>query len=247
MINSIVELEDYKIDIKAETKLTFKANCSYNVFVSNKSKNIEIVLDNNANVNIVFVSSKDVSINVVINNNANLTFNNLIFNEISNITFKSNLKNAANLYNNTLIISKDKKIIVEQDVNHLGRDSFSKVNNVAIAFNDSNIIFTTKGIIKNGIKNCNVNQLTRGLILSESGSVSATPILLIDEFDCKAYHGATIGKLNDDDLFYLMSRGLSKRDAFNIVINGLIKPFIESINEEELEKITKKYQTFFKE
>jgi len=65
--------------------------------------------------------------------------------------------------------------------------------------------------------------------MDDESNITANPILLIDEFDCFANHGAAIGKINDEDLFYLMSRGLTKNEAFTLMLQGMIKPYIDSI------------------
>ena len=77
-------------------------------------------------------------------------------------------------------------------------------------------------------------QLSRGIVMDDKSMIQAKPILLIDEFDCFANHGASIGKMSDEDLFYLMSRGLTKNQAFLLILGGIIRPFIESIPNEEI-------------
>ena len=57
--------------------------------------------------------------------------------------------------------------------------------------------------------------------------------LFIDEYDVMASHGVAIGSINKDDLFYLMSRGLTKEAASNMVIMGLIEPVLKAIDNEE--------------
>jgi Fe-S cluster assembly protein SufD len=75
----------------------------------------------------------------------------------------------------------------------------------------------------------NCRQLSRGVVMDNESKITAKPILLIDEYDCFASHGATIGKMSDDDLFYLMSRGLTKNEAFFLILGGIIKPFIDKL------------------
>ena len=72
--------------------------------------------------------------------------------------------------------------------------------------------------------------------MDDESNITANPILLIDEYDCFANHGAAIGKINDEDLFYLMSRGLSKNEAFTLMLQGMIRPYIDSIPLESLKK-----------
>ncbi|MFA5693040.1 MAG: SufD family Fe-S cluster assembly protein, partial [Acholeplasmataceae bacterium] len=51
-------------------------------------------------------------------------------------------------------------------------------------------------------------------------------------YDIKAGHAATVGKMEEEELYYLMSRGLSKKDAEKLIINGLLEPVISQIDDE---------------
>ena len=64
--------------------------------------------------------------------------------------------------------------------------------------------------------------------------LKSLPILLIDEYDVHANHGAAIGKMSDDELFYLMSRGLSNKEAFKLILSGIINPFMDNLLDESL-------------
>ncbi len=223
MENKIILTNESKL-IKSKSSLDLEINETVELVVLTKSKlNINIKLNDNATLNITFIS-----------------FNN------KEIKFNVDLMNGSYLESNFIILNKDSKLNVIQNVNHLGRDSYSMVDNKAIGFTNSEINFNTTGEINKGIKNCNCNQLTRGLILQNDATIKAVPVLLIDEYDVKAYHGATIGNINEEDLFYLMSRGLTKNDAFNLVVNGLFMPFLEKIKEEKVyNEVKEAYQSFF--
>ena len=141
---------------------------------------------------------------------------------------------------------KNAKKDIDINVNHLARETRSNVVNNGISFENGKNYFNVCGTIKPNMKNSDVRQITRGLILSPSGECVANPILLIDYYDVKAYHGATIGKISDDDLFYLMSRGLTKNEAFMLLINGLLAPFVKDITDEIIkEDIMKAYHAYF--
>ena len=108
--------------------------------------------------------------------------------------------------------------------------------------NKANINFDITGYIKKGMPKSNCRQLSKGVVMDNYSSVTAKPILLIDEYDCFASHGASIGKMSDEDLFYLMSRGLTKNEAFFLILGGIVKPFIdrlpiENLKDETLKKI----------
>ena len=61
--------------------------------------------------------------------------------------------------------------------------------------------------------------------------------IIIDEFDVVANHGASIGKMSDDSLFYLMSRGLTKEEASKIIIMGFINPLVDKIEDKETKEM----------
>ena len=73
------------------------------------------------------------------------------------------------------------------------------------------------------------SQISRGVVMDDDSEVLAKPILLIDEFDCFANHGAAIGKISDENLFYMMSRGLTKDESVLLILQGMINPYVENI------------------
>ena len=72
------------------------------------------------------------------------------------------------------------------------------------------------------------------LILSEGARADTIPKLEIDIGDVSASHGATVGEIDSDQLFYLMSRGLSAVEAQEMIVNGFVEPIILNIDSEEL-------------
>ncbi|MCR5112872.1 MAG: SufD family Fe-S cluster assembly protein [Acholeplasmatales bacterium] len=122
---------------------------------------------------------------------------------------------------------------------HKAKETVSNISNVGIAKNKGKLVFNVTGKIQKGMAKSHCAQLTRGVVMDDYSRIDAMPILLIDEYDCFANHGASIGKVSDEDLFYLMSRGLTKDQAFLLILEGIIKPFIDRIPVEDLkEKIS---------
>ncbi len=239
-MSNIVVTEEL-INVTEDSNLTFNKDGKY-IVKSNSSLTMTV----SANVEVVLLTNKKIELNTIVNRDSKLEFTVITFNN-KEINYSVDLLEGSYLESNFIIFNQSSTNNIKQLVNHIGRDSYSMINNKAISFSKGIINFETIGSIKNGIKNCNCNQLTRGIILESDATIKATPILLIDEYDVKAYHGATIGSINDDDLFYLMSRGLNKQEAFNLIINGLFKPFFDKVFiDKEKEKIIKKYLSFFK-
>ncbi|HLT00183.1 MAG TPA: SufD family Fe-S cluster assembly protein, partial [Acholeplasma sp.] len=90
------------------------------------------------------------------------------------------------------------------------------------------------GQIENGMKNSSDFQTLKGIITNDAAQIDVNPILIIDEFDVKAGHAATVGKLEEEVLYYLRSRGLSLADAQKLIINGYLHPVIEEIDDEQI-------------
>ena len=62
------------------------------------------------------------------------------------------------------------------------------------------------------------------------------PNLFIDEYDVIAAHAASIGSISKDDLFYLMSRGLTLEEASKLIVLGFVQPLLDKIDNKELRK-----------
>ena len=210
---------------------------------------INLIVNSNVSASIVLFSKEEsnLNLNVKINENANLKIDIISMNNHSLDNYYFDLVGEyANLDVNVLSLAKNSKKEFKFFVNHLAPETKSNVSNNGISFENGKNYFKVNGIIKPNMKNSDVRQITKGLILDPTGECLAEPILLIDYFDVKAYHGATIGKISDDDLFYLMSRGLNKDEAFMLIINGLLLPFIKDIDDENVkEDIMKAYYAYF--
>lgn len=69
-------------------------------------------------------------------------------------------------------------------------------------------------------------QSTHGLLLSSQARADAIPILEIEADDVSCKHGATTGRIDDDHMFYLMSRGLSYQEAQRMIVSGFLETVV---------------------
>lgn len=218
-------------------------------YVIDNQKDHKLMIDENKHLNILYFSryEGDIQLEFDLAKYATLNIDFILMNNYANIDLNINLLGEYSecyIRNINLVKNGDKYFNV--NVNHQAKYTNSMVSNNAICFDNGNLNFNIVGHIEKDMKDANARQLTRGLILGENASCKALPVLLIDYFDVKAYHGATIGKINDDDLFYLMSRGLSKKQAFALIINSLLEPFLKKITDEEMKSmIEKQYLSYF--
>lgn len=77
-------------------------------------------------------------------------------------------------------------------------------------------------------------QANRNLILSDKARADSIPSLEIEANDVRCTHGATVGQVDDDQLFYLMARGLTRHDAERLVIGGFFAPVLDRIPSDSL-------------
>lgn len=93
----------------------------------------------------------------------------------------------------------------------------------------STLTFNGIGHILRGAKGADAQQESRVLMLSTKSRGDANPILLIEENEVTAGHAASVGRVDPDELFYLMSRGLAKDEAERLVIRGFLGPVLTAI------------------
>ena len=90
------------------------------------------------------------------------------------------------------------------------------------------------GKIIKGARESNSHQKPRVLTMSERHSSEVVPVLLIDENDVTAGHAASIGQVDPEDMYYLMSRGIDKETAERLVIRGFLGTVITEIPVKEV-------------
>tara|TARA_Y100000591_G_scaffold219688_1_gene191188 strand:+ start:559 stop:1806 length:1248 start_codon:yes stop_codon:yes gene_type:complete len=82
-------------------------------------------------------------------------------------------------------------------------------------------------------------QLSKAILLDESSEFNAKPELEIYADDVKCSHGSASGSLNENSIFYLMSRGLNYKQAKELLINGFLLDVIEKITDSEIKNLIK--------
>lgn len=220
-------------------------------FTDFKEDNLKIKLENNSHLNSLYFSrlKENKTIDIDVERDASIDLKFILMNSDSHIDLNININGEnADVKVSTLSLAKDTTKTLNINIIHNAKYTNSVVVNNGISFHEGHNVFNVNGTIKEQMAGSNARQITRGLILDSTGSCKALPILYIDNYDVKAYHGATIGKVNDEDLFYLMSRGLSKQESFMLIINGILEPFIKDLSDENLKnEIMNKYLSYFGE
>ncbi|MYF80949.1 MAG: Fe-S cluster assembly protein SufB, partial [Chloroflexi bacterium] len=90
---------------------------------------------------------------------------------------------------------------------------------------------TYRGLLKgyDGADGCRSNVRCDALMLDEHSRSDTYPVMEIDEKRVDIGHEATVSKVGDEQLFYLMARGLSEAEATKMIVNGFVEPIIKSL------------------
>ncbi len=115
----------------------------------------------------------------------------------------------------------------------------------AVALNGGSNIFEATGYIGRDCAKAVNFQESRVLLLDGAAKGDASPILLINHHDVEAGHAAGVSRVNDEEMYYLMSRGIDRKSAEELMTVAFIRPVVDKIADEELresvfEKINKK-------
>ncbi|MDD3389151.1 MAG: SufD family Fe-S cluster assembly protein [Bacilli bacterium] len=118
---------------------------------------------------------------------------------------------------------------------HYAPHTYSNMENYGVVTDKSRLRFLgTSHIYEDGHR-AEAHQTAKIMVFDEHCIAQAEPVLKIDHNDVIASHAASVGKVNDAHLFYLCSRGLSLREAKNLITVGYLKPIINSFSDEELQ------------
>lgn len=119
---------------------------------------------------------------------------------------------------------------------HYGKRSEGYILKHGVMKESASSIFNGIGKIEYGATKANAEQESRVLMLSEKARGDANPILLIDEDDVTAGHAASVGRVDPLQLYYLMSRGITKKEAERLVIHGFLAPVVNQLPIEGVKK-----------
>lgn len=120
-------------------------------------------------------------------------------------------------------------------VQHIGTHSESNMVTKAVMTDEAVAILNGITKIEKGAEKANGEQAENILMLSEKARGDANPILLIDEDDVKAGHAASVGRVSEESLYYLMSRGIPRRQAERLIILGFLDTVVAEIPLDEVQ------------
>jgi len=130
----------------------------------------------------------------------------------------------------TVTVGKGRQIqnFTAQTVHH-GLNTDGQISQRGVMLDKTTAIFNAIGKIDDGASGANAEQESRILMLSKGARGDANPILLIDEDDVTAGHAASVGRIDELQMYYLQSRGITPDEAKRLIIHGFLAPVVKEL------------------
>lgn len=208
--------------------------CSYTKLVNIKENSLVTrYVENGSHVH----EKIEITENVIVNKDANIK---CAYVELDDYSTISKIEydlcgEGANVNLRLASLSKEKeKKSYEMTLNHKAPNTFGDMDNYGIVKSQAALIIDGIGRIEKGMYQSSTHQTNKIIVFDPQCVAKANPYLYIDDYDVKASHGASVGKIDEDHLYYLQSRGLSKQDAMHLVTYGYFLPVLEFITVDSL-------------
>ena len=208
----------YLFNIKEDNNLTFEvkdnAILHLSIYCSNKLENAKITANLGKNSAII-VYFADFSTN---KNHLDVDIN---LND-DNATCEWHLASLSSEQDN-------KEISVSIYHNH--PNTFGRIDNYGVCKDNGRLVFSGISHILKGCHQSKSHQNAKIVVFDDGCIAKAKPVLKIDENDIEASHAATVGKVSDEHIFYLTSRGITREEAKMLITLGYLKPILKGFNE----------------
>ena len=212
-------------------------NHNFNIVINKNSnlKNYIFDLNNNQNLRYSFT-------NIDIYENSNSE--NFIYSsgsKFSKYEINTNLKEkySSAFINGIINLDKNNHHEIKTNINHLAENTKSYQLIKSVLNDKSTGVYQGKIFVNDQAQKTDGYQLSKALLLNENTEFNGKPELEIYADDVKCSHGSTSGNLDENSIFYLMSRGLNYDQAKKLLIDGFINDVIEKITNFEIQKYLK--------
>ena len=143
---------------------------------------------------------------------------------------------------NTLFSPNEKLHIDNQlKIIHIGEKCESSLDYRGILKDQSTGVFGGTVYVDQEAADTQSNMTNRNLLLSDHARINTKPVLEIYNEDVQCTHSATSGRLDEEKLFYIQSRGIGESDAMNILIQSFASELVEKIKNSQMKRIFQEY------
>ena len=141
--------------------------------------------------------------------------------------------------NGIINLTDDQHHEIKTNINHLAENTKSYQLIKSVLNDNSKGIYQGKIFVDKKAQKTDGYQLSKALLLNKNTEFDGKPELEIYADDVKCSHGSTSGNLDEDSIFYLMSRGLSYQQSKELLINGFLMDAVEKITDLEIKNLIK--------
>ncbi|MDE6472819.1 MAG: SufD family Fe-S cluster assembly protein [Ureaplasma sp.] len=170
-----------------------------------------------------------------------------VLKEDANININVDIQKDVKFSLNVVIYSYQNAIV---NINVKTNSFFDKSENIvninAIANDNSSMNIKLDSMIPENINFAKISQNIKGILLSENSRILGIPQLTVNSDQVIANHALNIGGMNEEELFYLMSKGFNEQTCKKIILNGFIKLSLNSLSENKQNKYLKKLNKLIK-
>ncbi len=212
-------------------------NHNFNILINKNSNLKNYIFDLNKNQNLRYSFT-----NIDIYENSNSE--NFIYSsgsKFSKYEINTNLKEkySSVFINGIINLDKNNHHEIKTNINHLAKNTKSYQLIKSVLNDKSTGVYQGKIFVNDQAQKTDGYQLSKALLLNENTEFNGKPELEIYADDVKCSHGSTSGNLDENSIFYLMSRGLNYDQAKKLLIDGFINDVIEKITNIEIQKYLK--------
>ena len=141
--------------------------------------------------------------------------------------------------NGIFSLKENKQHEIRTTINHLVENTKSYQLIKSVLEDSSKSVYQGKIFVNSDAQKTDGYQLSKAILLNKSSEFNAKPELEIYADDVKCSHGSASGSLNEDSIFYLMSRGLNYQQSRELLINGFLLDVVEKITDSEIKNLVK--------
>jgi len=114
-------------------------------------------------------------------------------------------------------------------VHHCAPNTTSQITSKSISKDGGRSSYRGWVDVAKGAKGCKSHVVCDALILDKDSRSDTYPVIELSENDTNIEHEARVSKIGEEQLFYLMSRGLSEEEASTMIVNGFIEPHVKEL------------------
>ena len=150
-----------------------------------------------------------------------------------------NGKYSSAFVNGIFSLNNNKHHEIRTIINHLTENTKSYQLIKSVLADSSKAAYQGKIFVNSEAQKTDGYQLSKAILLNKDSEFNAKPELEIYADDVKCSHGSASGSLNEDSIFYLMSRGLNYQQSRELLINGFLLDVVEKITDTEIKNLIK--------